>query len=321
MEAFVLGSGGMMPMPRRRLTAVALRLGGWVYLFDCGEGTQVPYKEAHLGQRGLRLCAITHLHADHCLGLPGMLMLRAQMPDPEPLTLVGPPGLARFVRDVRRDLALYINYEIRIEEHAGQSGVGRRGAPTGGELELAYEDEQLRLFWQPVAHSCFCLGYRLEERDRPGRFDPAAADALGIPFGPLRGQLQRGETVVTPSGATVQPGQVLGPQRRGRHLAFITDTGLAPSLPTLLRDTDLAFLEGMFLSEHLQEALEKKHLTVEQAATAAREAGVKRLMLVHLSPRYDAADVGRLQEEASRHHPAARVARDGEQLALPFPED
>jgi ribonuclease Z len=311
MEAFVLGSGGMMPMPRRRLTAVALRLGGWVYLFDCGEGTQVPYKELHLGQRGLRLCAITHLHADHCLGLPGMLMLRAQMPDPEPLTLVGPPGLARFVRDVRRDLALYINYEIRIEEWKGKPD----------ELELAYEDEQLRLFWQPVLHSVFCLGYRLEERDRPGRFDPAAADALGVPFGPLRGQLQRGESVVTPGGATVQPEQVLGPRRRGRHLAFITDTGLAPSLPALLRETDLSFVEGMFLSEHREEALEKKHLTVEQAATAAREAGVKRLMLVHISPRYDAADVGRLQEEASQHHPVARVARDGEQLALPFPED
>ncbi len=311
MEAFVLGSGGMMPMPRRRLTAVALRLGGSCYLFDCGEGTQVPYKELHLGQRGLRLCAITHLHADHCLGLPGMLMLRAQMPDPEPLTLVGPPGLARFVRDVRRDLALYINYEIRIEEHEGRSGA----------LELAYEDEQLRLFWQPVLHSCFCLGYRLEERDRPGRFDPAAADALGVPFGPLRGQLQRGETVVTPAGDTVRPEQVLGPPRRGRHLAFITDTGLAPALASLLRQADLAFLEGMFLSEHLQEALEKKHLTVEQAATAARDAGVKRLLLVHISPRYDAADLGRLQDEAARHHPAARVARDGETLTLPFPED
>jgi ribonuclease Z len=310
MEAFVLGSGGMMPMPRRRLTSVALRLGGWVYLFDCGEGTQVPYKESHLGQRGLRLCVVTHLHADHCLGLPGMLMLRAQMPDPEPLVVLGPPGLGRFIRDVRRDLALYINYEIRIEEWKG----------PGSGLSVAYEDEQLRILWQPVAHSVFCLGYRVEEHDRPGRFDPAAAEALGVPFGPLRGQLQRGAPIVTPAGVTVQPEQVLGPRRRGRHLAFITDTGLTPALASLLRDTDLAFLEGMFLAEHLQEALEKKHLTVPQAAGAAREAGVERLVLVHLSPRYDAAEVGRLQEEASQHHPRAKVARDGEAFSVPLPE-
>ena len=310
MEAFVLGSGGTMPMPRRRLTAVALRLGGGVYLFDCGEGTQVPYKELHIGQRGLRVCAITHLHADHCLGLPGMLMLRSQMPDPEPLTLLGPPGLARFVRNVRRDLALYINYEIRIEEWRGATD----------ELELAYQDEQLKLLWRPVEHSVFCLGYRIEEYQRPGRFDPQAADALGVPFGPLRGELQRGQPVVTPAGDKISPEQVLGPPRRGRQLAYVTDTALSPALPPLLAEADLAFLEGMFLAEHLQEGLEKKHLTAEQAATAAHQAAVKRLVLVHISPRYDAGEVERLQDEASHHHPAVRVARDKELFTVPLPE-
>lgn len=310
MEAFVLGSGGMMPMPRRRLSAVAVRLGGWVYLFDCGEGTQVPYKELHLGQRGLRLCAITHLHADHCLGLPGMLMLRAQMPDPGPLTLLGPPGLSRLVRDMRRDLALYINYRIEIREWRGQ----------GSEQQLAYRDELLELYWQPLDHSVLCLGYRLQEHARPGRFDPQAADALGVPFGPLRGELQRGREVMTSEGRKVRPEQVLGPPRRGRRLVFATDTAPTPALSSLLQDADLAFLEGMFLAEHAEEAAAKKHLTVEQAASLAARAGVARLVLTHLSPRYEASQLAELQAEASRHHPAARIARDGELYTVPLPE-
>ncbi len=312
MHAFVLGSGGMMPMPRRRLTSVALRVEGALYLFDCGEGTQVPYKELHLGQRGLRVVAITHLHADHCLGLPGMLMLRAQMPDPEPLVLLGPPGLDRFVRDVRRDLALYINYEIRVIERQPSAGPG---------LALAWEDDLVKVWWAPVEHSTLCFGYRLEEHTRPGRFDVAAADALGVPFGPLRGKLQAGQAVVTPAGREVQPAEVIGPARRGRRIAFVTDTALAPTLPALLEGADLAFVESMFLPEHLEEALEKKHMTVEQSVRAAREASVDRLVLVHLSPRYEGADVRRMQEIASALHPRATVARDGEELSVGLPDD
>ena len=186
--------------------------------------------------------------------------------------------------------------------------------------DFAQDEIRVQAIGQPVEHSVFCLGYRLEEQGRPGRFDPQAAEALGVPFGPLRGQLQRGQTVVTPEGKSVRPEQVLGPARRGRRLAFITDTALTPALQTLLHDADLAFVEGMFLGEHLQEAVEKKHLTVEQAATAARQAGVPRLVLVHISPRYDGADLARLQQEASPHHPEARVARDGELYSIPLPE-
>jgi ribonuclease Z len=298
----------MMPMPQRRLTSVAVRTGGEIYLFDCGEGTQVPYKTLHLGLRPLRLIAVSHLHADHCLGLPGLLMLRAQMPDPEPLSVVGPPGLERFIRHLRQDLAMYINYEIRITEWAASA------------TTLAYEDEKIRLAWEPVAHSVFCLGYRLEEHPRPGRFDTAAAEALGIPFGPLRGRLQRGEAVVLPSGEAVRPEQVLGPTRPGRRIAFITDTTLTPALERLLHQVDLAFLEGMFLPEHLDEALAKKHLTVDQATDAATRAGAGRVILLHLSPRYEVKEEGRFDAVAAEHHPRARVGREGEVIELPLPE-
>ncbi len=299
MDCFVLGSGGMMPMPKRRLTSVALRDEGDVYLFDCGEGTQVPYKELHLGQRALKLVAITHLHADHCLGLPGMLMLRAQMPDPPPLTVLGPPGLETFINHVRADLAMYINYEIRVVQW------------EEGRSEVAYEDEQVRLLWRRLNHSVLCLGYRLEQHVRPGRFDPTRADALGVPKGPLWGQLQQGEVVQTPCGQSVRPEQVLGPARRGLRAAFITDTAPCPGLESLLQDADIAFLEGMFLSEHAQEGAKKKHLTVEQAAATATRTGVEEVVLVHLSPRYVEGDLPRVAEEAARHHPKVRVGKDG----------
>jgi ribonuclease Z len=307
MECFILGSGGMMPMPRRRLTSVALRTGGWVYLLDCGEGTQVPYKALHVGQRGLRLVAVTHLHADHCLGLPGMLMLRAQMPDPGPLVVVGPPGLGRFIQHVREDLALYINYPIEVRERTGGPGV-------------VYEDEGVRLYARPVEHSVLCLGYRLEERERPGKFDIERADRLGVPNGPLRGRLQRGEAITTPEGVRVDPSQVMGPPRRGRHVAFITDTAPCQNLQPLLEGTDLAFLESMFLPEHRDEAEAKRHLTADQAASAAARAKVAELILVHVSPRYEENDLALMAEEASRHHPRARVAKEGERVLVALPD-
>ena len=288
-----------MPMPRRRLTSVALRHEGEVYLFDCGEGTQVPYKELHLGQRALRLVAITHLHADHVLGLPGMLMLRAQMPDPAPLTILGPPGLETFIANVRRDLSMYINYPIQVK--AWEQGGG----------ELAYEDEHVRVTWRKLNHSVLCLGYRVEQHQRPGRFDAQKAQDLAVPQGPLWGKLQQGETVETQDGSEVRPDQVLGPARRGLRVAFVTDTAPCPGMEALLQGADLAFVEGMFLSEHAAEGAQKKHLTVEQAAQAASEAGAREVVLVHLSPRYVEGDLPRVAEEAGRHHDNVVVGTDG----------
>ena len=298
-----------MPMPQRRLTSVGLRTDrGTVYLFDCGEGTQIPYKEHHLGLRALRAVAITHLHADHCLGLPGLLMLRAQMPDPEPLTVLGPPGLSRFIRHVRRDLGMYINYELKIHQWSDQGPA------------LAYEDDQVRISWRPLNHSVLCLGYRLEEHVRPGRFDIGAAEALGVPQGPLWGKLQQGQWVETPSGERVEPEQVLGSPRRGRRVAFVTDTAPCPNIAHLLDGVDLAFVEGMFHSDHIEDAQAKKHMTVEQACRAASQAGVEQVVLVHMSPRYTNQDIPHLTAEARRHHTRVRVGRDGELFELEAPE-
>ena len=308
MECFLLGSGGMMPMPYRRLTSVATRLEGRVYLFDCGEGTQVPYKETHLGLRALDVVALTHIHADHVLGLPGMLMLRAQMPDPGPLMVLGTPGVARFLRNIRADLRMHINYPIEVREWSPHT------------TALAYEDDQVRIFWYPLEHTVTCIGYRLEEKERPGRFDVAKAERLGVPRGPLWGALQRGESVETPSGTTVHPDEVLGPERRGRHLAYATDTQVTPKLQPLLRDADLAFVESMFAAGMEEDAAKKRHMTVVQATEAAKAAGVKKLVLVHISPRYERSEVRTLGKAAREHHPNVVVGSDGELFKVEFPE-
>ncbi|MBW2734112.1 MAG: ribonuclease Z [Deltaproteobacteria bacterium] len=304
MQCYLLGSGGMMPMPHRRLTSVAVRHEGRVYLLDCGEGTQVPYKEQHIGMRDLNLVAISHKHADHVLGLPGMLMLRAQMPDAGPLTILGTPGIRRFISNVRADLGMHINYPIDVcEWKPGADG-------------LAYEDEHVRVLWYELEHTVRCVGYRIEEKERPGRFDAEAAVKLGVPRGPLWGKLQGGQEVQTPSGDVVSPDQVLGPPRRGRHVAYATDTRVTPKLQPLLKDADLAFVESMFESGMEQDAAEKRHMTISQAAGAAREAGVKKLVLVHLSPRYESSSIKRLAVDAQDHHPDVRIGRDGKLFEL-----
>jgi len=308
MECFLLGTGGMMPMPQRLLTSLAVRSKGRLYLFDAGEGTQLGFKKLHLGLRGFDVAAVTHLHADHCLGLPGLLMLRAQMDDPAPFTLLGPPGLERFVALIGETLEFYMNFTIDYREW------------SPGASPLAYEDEHVRILWRPLKHTRFCLGYRLEERERPGKFRPEAAEALGVPKGPLWRELQRGNAVPLPSGGEVRPDQVLGPPRRGRCLSFVVDTRPVKEAVELCRNADLAFLEGMFLPEHAHHARAKGHMTVEEAASIARRAQALRAVLVHVSPRYDEGGLQELERAARKEWDRVEVGREGGVYQVPAPE-
>jgi ribonuclease Z len=298
MDCILLGSGGMMPMPDRLLTSLAVRLDGRCYLFDAGEATQLGLKQVRLGVRGLALIAVSHLHADHCLGIPGLMMLRAQMEAPQPLTVIGPPGIARFIEQIRAVLEFYINYPVDFIEW------------SEGCSEVAFEDDRVRIRWHPVEHSRFCLGYRLEEFDRPGRFHPQRAVALGVPAGPLWGRLQRGEPVDLDSGARVRPEQVLGPARRARHVAYVVDTRPCAGIDRLCRDVDMAFLDGMFLAADQHHAVAKYHLTAVEAACIAQRAGVGRVVLVHISPRYAEPGLALLEKEAREYFPGAEMGRD-----------
>ncbi len=297
----------MMPMPYRMLTSLAVRLSGKIYLFDAGEGTQINWKKGRLGVRGLHLIAVTHLHADHCLGIPGMLMLRSQMEDPEPLTIIGPPGTREFVAQCRRTLEFQIDFPITFIEWPGdKSGV-------------AFEDNQAKILWEPLKHTRFCLGYRLEEHMRPGKFNSERAESLGVPKGPLWGKLQRGASVTNPSGRTVNPSDVLGPARRGRHLAYVVDTRPTRSISALCRNADIAFIEGMFLSEHSEHADIKGHMTVAEAAGIAAKCRVARTVIVHISPRYENSELSALEAEGKATFGQLKAGRDLDRFEVDFP--
>jgi len=307
-ECVLLGSGGMMPMPYRFLTSLALRHQGELYLFDAGEGCQINLKKAKLGIKSLRLVAISHLHADHCLGLPGLLMLRAQVTDPGPLTILGPPGIRRLVSELREVLGFFINYPINFVEwdEAGP--------------EVAYEDELACIRWSPLEHSTLCLGYRFEEHARPGKFRPEAAQALGVPEGPLCGKLQRGERVMLESGTTIMPDQVAGSARPGRHICYAVDTRPNRSLDKLCEGVDAVFLEGMFLPEDQEEAEEKMHMTVTEAAQVAANAGARLAVLIHVSPRYTEEDLEKLTIAAAQRFEPVKIGRDLDRYSIPCQE-
>lgn len=309
MDCILLGTGGMMPLPDRLLTSLAVRLEGRIYLFDAGEGAQLGWKRAQLGLRGFNLLAVTHLHADHCLGVPGLLMLRAQMDDPEPFTVIGPPGVKSFLLETRKALGFHLNYPLQFIEWS-----------DNGE-SLAYQDDLVRLFWEPLKHTQFCLGYRLEERERPGKFNPGRAVHLGVPKGPLWGMLQAGQEIVLNGGQAIRPDQVLGPARSGRRLAYVVDTRPAKALYKLCRNADIAFIEGMFSPEDEEHAAAKGHLTVVEAAKLAGRAGVRQAVLVHISPRYSNEDLVRLEGKAQEVFAQATLGRDLALYAVPYAND
>jgi ribonuclease Z len=188
--------------------------------------------------------------------------------------------------------------------------------------EVAYQDDLVRILWAPLKHTTLCLGYRLEEHPRPGKFRPDAARALGVPPGPLFGKLQGGETVTLPDGRTIAPEQVLGTPRPGRHISYAVDTRPTKSLYRLCKDADIAFLDGMFLPEHEEDAGAKGHMTVDNAARVALRAGVRRAILVHISPRYQGEeDEAQLSKAATERFDRDEMGRDFGVYPVPYPDD
>jgi ribonuclease Z len=309
MECVLLGSGGMMPMPYRLLTSLAVRFDGRIYLFDAGEGTQIGLKKTKIGVRGLGVLAVSHLHADHCLGIPGIMMLRSQIQDPEPLTILGPPGIKKFIQQSHDNLGFFLNFPITFIEWSSQLD------------EVAYQDDKVRIIWHSLDHSRFCLGYRLEELDRPGKFKPHLAASLGIPKGSLWGKLQQGQTITLEDGREITSEQVLGEPRRGRYVAYVVDTRPSKGIYRLCQDADIAFMEGMFLPEDAEHADNKGHLTVVDAARIAGRAGVRRAVLVHISPRYDNEELHLLAAAAKSRFAKAEIGEDFRVYQVPLPEE
>jgi ribonuclease Z len=296
LEAFILGCGGMMPLPNRHLTSVLLRREGDLFLFDCGEGTQVSLRRLNLRWKKISVIFISHTHADHVTGLPGLLMLSSQVDRDDPLYIIGPPRIAEYIEASRRVLDMYINYEIIIREVT--------------EAGVVFEGEGFRVRAFPLRHTKPCYGYTLEEDKRPGEFHTEKALELGVKRGPLWAALQSGHTVKAEDGSDVRPDQVLGRERTGRKFSFVTDTLAFREIAGEVSGSDLFVCEGMFERALEESALEKRHMTAEQAAVIARAAKVKRLALIHYSPRYTEYELKRMIQEAADIFPAAVLTKD-----------
>ncbi len=308
MEAFVLGCGGVMPLPGRHLTSVLLRREGELLLFDCGEGTQVSLRELNLRWKKISAIFISHTHADHVTGLPGMLMLSAQVDRSEPLYIIGPPRIKEFVDWARDVLEMYINYEIVVLEIENPRAGG-----------VVYRGDGFAVRSVPLNHTRTCVGYVLEEDDRPGVFHPERAIEAGVPRGPLWARLQQGEPVTLENGAVVQPDTVVGPRRPGRKFSFITDSLHRKDLAAEVAGSDLLICEGMFHSEFRETAHEKKHMTAADAAElAAAAGGVRQMGLIHYSPRYADWQLKLLLKDAKPIFPNTFLTRDRQAIELPY---
>ncbi len=297
LEAFVLGCGGMMPLPQRSLTSVLLRREGELFLFDGGEGTQVSIRRLNLRWKKITAIFVSHMHADHVTGLPGILMLSSQVDRQEPLYIFGPPRIAEYIEESRRILDMYINYEIIVKEITEPCVVWKGDG-------FAVRSFQLR-------HTKNCFGYTMEEEKRPGAFHPEKALELGVPRGPLWSTLQAGTEVKTESGRIVRPDEVMGAPRSGRKFSYVTDSLYFPEISKEVANSDLLICEGMFEKALTESAVEKKHMTAIQAATIARDAGgVRKLGLIHYSPRYADRELKLLETEARTVFPETVLTRD-----------
>jgi len=301
LDVVFLGTAGSMPTARRAPSATLVRRGGERLLFDCGEGTQRQLLRSDVGLVDLHEIFLTHFHADHFLGLPGMLKTFALRGRELPLTLYGPRGLAELIETLRRVFGR-LTYEVAVVELAAGAALPRDG----------YE---LRTF--RVLHGRDALGYALVEEERPGRFDVAVADGLGVPFGPERGKLQAGAAVTLADGRVVTPDAVLGPARPGRKLVLTGDTAASDDVVAAAMGADLLVHEATFCEDETERARETEHSTALEAARVARDAGVRLLALTHLSSRYGGGDVER---EARTIFPDTVVPRDFDLIEIPFQE-
>jgi ribonuclease Z len=304
MRIVFLGTSGGIPTPRRSLPSVCVVRDGEMMLFDCGEGTQMRIIRGGLGFGRLSKIFISHIHGDHLSGLPGLIMTLNLLGHATPLTIWGPTELPPFIQSLERDIKLRCRFPLDIK-------------PIHGGVFVKEKDYHIEAV--PLEHSAPCWGFALQEKPRPGRFNLEGARELGIPEGPLFGLLQKGESITLDDGRVITPPDVLGLARPGRRLVYITDTVYKPGLASFCRGADLLIHEGMFTSDMLADALERKHCTAAQAATLARDAGARRLVLTHISARY--ADTSVLEEEARAVFPGAVIARDMYELEVPYVEE
>lgn len=302
LEICLLGTGGMMPLPHRYLTAMMARYNGKSILVDCGEGTQIALKAKGWSPNPIDIICFTHFHADHISGLPGMLLTMGNADRKEPLLLIGPKGLTRVVSSLRV-IAPELPFEIQCVEIT--------------EKEQTFQLDGFRIEAFRVNHNVICYGYSIVV-DRIGKFDVEKAKALNIEKN-FWNRLQKGESIETEQG-TLTPDMVLGAPRKGLRVTYSTDTRPTDSILQYAKDADLFICEGMYGEPDKQEkAKEYKHMTFYEAATLAKKAEVERLWLTHYSPSLIKPE--EYMDAVRAIFPKAVAAKDGRTIDLLFKEE
>jgi len=302
MEIVFLGTGGSFPSPQRGVSSIAVKVNSDVVLFDCGEGTQRQLMLSPLSFMHITKIFITHFHGDHYLGLPGLLQTMALNGRTKDLEVFGPKGTEQLVTILERISYYSRTYDLVLHElKDGQTEHFEGFTVTAHRLD----------------HALPTLGYMLREDDRPGKFDTNAAKLLEIPEGPLWGRLQAGETIVW-NDRGITPEMVMGPSRPGRSVFVAMDTKPIMGLPNIIKGIDVLIHEAT--ADHSLEEKANKfgHSTAMQAATIAKEAQVRRLYMVHISPRY--RDVDPLIKEARSTFAESYIPDDLETYKVPYPE-
>jgi ribonuclease Z len=300
LDLVFLGTAGSVPTPRRGLSSALIRRGGHRLLIDCGEGTQRQLMRS-TGMADIDMLLITHLHTDHFLGMPGMLKTFNLRERTAPLTVVGPRGILPMWKLLRPVIGR-LEFDVEVVEAADGWQLGADG----------YKIDAFA-----TAHSVPSVGYRLVEPDRPGTFDVAEAERLGVPSGPLFGRLQRGESVQLADGSTIDPSAVVGEARSGRTVVYTGDTEATVAVREAARDATVLVHEATFCEDERDRADATRHATARDAALLAAAANVQMLVLTHVSNRYGGREIA---AEAREFFPGAICAEDFDIIEIPYPE-
>ena len=302
LDVCLLGTAGMMPLPYRWLTALMLRYNGSSLLIDCGEGTQIAMKEAGMNFKPIDILCVTHFHADHISGLPGLLLTMGNAERTEPLTIIGPRGLEKVVSALRT-IAPELPFEVNC-------------------IELSEQDEYFEMNGYnihafKVKHNVVCYGYSVEIK-RKGKFSVDRAKEAGIPV-KCWNPLQKGQTVEV-DGVTYTPDMVLGPERKGLKVTYCTDSRPTDAIVDAATESDLFICEGMYAEkDKLAKAKQKKHMTFYEAADMAKRANVKEMWLTHFSPSLVRAE--EYMPEVRSIFANSKLGKDGKSVELMFEED
>lgn len=307
MELQFLGTGAGVPAKHRNVSGIALKLldeRNAVWLFDCGEGTQLQILKSNIRPRKIEKIFITHLHGDHIFGLPGLLSSRSFQGGSEKLELYGPVGIADFVRTSLKVSQTKLSYELKIIE-LSQPGI-------------VFEDKQFTVTYLPLDHGITSFGYRIVEADHEGQLQVEKLAELNIPSGPIYGKIKRGETVELPDGRVIDGKDFVGEKKSGRIVTIIGDTRKTKNSAKLAQNADVLVHESTFNKDEEKMAKAYYHSTSHQAAQVARDANVSKLLLTHISARYLTGDIIHLEEEAKEIFSNTKVVKDMEIIDIPF---